>query len=253
MAGTNAALQVLQKEPFVLRRDQAYIGVMIDDLVSLGVTEPYRMFTSRAEYRLSLREDNADSRLTELGRHIGLVEDERWVRYSSKRLAIDNEVLRLKSTFVHPSLLDDKQMITVIGKPLEKEYLLSDLLRRPDVNYASLSSLKKLDGSFVSSVMLDDVVKSQVQVEIKYEGYVSRQKEEVLRQLSHESLVIPLDLDFGAINSLSIEVRHKLKTVKPQTIGQASRISGVTPAAISLIMIHVKRFQHQNMLDQSTV
>jgi tRNA uridine 5-carboxymethylaminomethyl modification enzyme len=253
MAGTNAALQVLQKEPFVLRRDQAYIGVMIDDLVSLGVTEPYRMFTSRAEYRLSLREDNADSRLTELGRHIGLVEDERWVRYSSKRLAIDNEVLRLKSTFVHPSLLDDKQMITVIGKPLEKEYLLSDLLRRPDVNYASLSSLKKLDGSFVSSVMLDDVVKSQVQVEIKYEGYVSRQKEEVLRQLSHESLVIPLDLDFGAINSLSIEVRHKLRTVKPQTIGQASRISGVTPAAISLIMIHVKRFQHQNMLDQSTV
>ncbi len=253
MAGTNAALQVLQKEPFVLRRDQAYIGVMIDDLVSLGVTEPYRMFTSRAEYRLSLREDNADSRLTELGRHIGLVEDERWVWYSSKRLAIDNEVLRLKSTFVHPSLLDDKQMITVIGKPLEKEYLLSDLLRRPDVNYASLSSLKKLDGSFVSSVMLDDVVKSQVQVEIKYEGYVSRQKEEVLRQLSHESLVIPLDLDFGAINSLSIEVRHKLKTVKPQTIGQASRISGVTPAAISLIMIHVKRFQHQNMLDQSTV
>lgn len=253
MAGTNAALQVLQKDPFVLRRDQAYIGVMIDDLVSLGVTEPYRMFTSRAEYRLSLREDNADSRLTELGRHIGLVDDERWVRYSSKRLAVDDEVLRLKSTFVHPSLLDDKQMITVIGKPLEKEYLLSDLLRRPDVNYASLSSLKKLDGSFVSNVTLDEVVKSQVQVEIKYEGYVSRQKEEVLRQLSHESQVIPLDLDFGAINSLSIEVRHKLKTFKPQTIGQASRISGVTPAAISLIMIHVKRFQHQNMLDQSTV
>jgi tRNA uridine 5-carboxymethylaminomethyl modification enzyme len=253
MAGTNAALHVLQKDPFVLRRDQAYIGVMIDDLVSLGVTEPYRMFTSRAEYRLSLREDNADSRLTELGRHIGLVDDERWVRYSSKRLAVDNEVLRLKSTFVHPSLLDDKQMITVIGKPLEKEYLLSDLLRRPDVNYASLSSLKKLDGSFVSNVTLDEVVKSQVQVEIKYEGYVSRQKEEVLRQLSHESQVIPLDLDFGAINSLSIEVRHKLKTFKPQTIGQASRISGVTPAAISLIMIHVKRFQHQNMLDQSTV
>ncbi len=245
MAGLNAALQVLQKDPLVLRRDQAYIGVMIDDLVSHGVTEPYRMFTSRAEYRLSLREDNADLRLTEIGRNVGLVDDSRWSAYSSKRLAVDGEIDRLKKTFVHPTLLDCEQVNTVFGKPLEKEYLLSDLLRRPDVSYDSMSSLKKTDGSFVSNVLLDDIVKAQVQVEIKYEGYISRQKEEVMRQIGHESQVIPGDLDFDLINSLSIEVRQKLKTYKPKTIGQASRISGITPAAISLIMIHVKRFQHQ--------
>lgn len=252
MAGLNAALQTLQKDPLVLRRDQAYIGVMLDDLVSHGVTEPYRMFTSRAEYRLSLREDNADLRLTEIGRNVGLVNDSRWAAYSSKRLAVDGEIARLKKTFVHPSSLDLKQVTAIFGKPLEKEYLLSDLLRRPDVSYSSLSALKKADGSLVSNVLLDDVVNAQVQVEIKYEGYIGRQKEEVLRQLGHESQVIPNDLDFDVINSLSVEVRQKLKIYKPQTIGQASRISGITPAAISLIMIHVKRFQHQNNLNHTS-
>lgn len=245
IAGTNAALQSQQKDPLVLRRDQAYIGVMIDDLVSHGVTEPYRMFTSRAEYRLSLREDNADLRLTQIGRSLGLVNDSRWMAFTSKRLAVDTEIARLKKTFVHPTLLDSEQVTTVFGKPLEKEYLLSDLLRRPDVTYLSMSSLTKIDGSLVSNVFLDEVVKSQVQVEIKYEGYISRQKEDVLRQLSQESQFIPDNLDFDTINSLSVEVRQKLKKYKPQTIGQASRISGITPAAISLIMIHVKRFQHQ--------
>jgi tRNA uridine 5-carboxymethylaminomethyl modification enzyme len=253
MAGLNAALQVLQKNPLVLRRDQAYIGVMIDDLVSHGVTEPYRMFTSRAEYRLSLREDNADLRLTEIGRNTGLVNDLRWSAFSAKRLAVDSEIQRLKKTFVHPALLDTEQVTAVFGKPLEKEYLLSDLLRRPDVSYTSMSALKKIDGSFVSDVLLDDVVKSQVQVEIKYEGYINRQKEEVLRQLGQESLAIPDGLDFDVINSLSVEVRQKLKTYKPQTIGQASRISGITPAAISLIMIHVKRFQHQSNLSHTSI
>jgi tRNA uridine 5-carboxymethylaminomethyl modification enzyme len=253
MAGLNAALQVLQKNPLVLRRDQAYIGVMIDDLVSHGVTEPYRMFTSRAEYRLSLREDNADLRLTEIGRNTGLVNDLRWSAFSAKRLAVDSEIQRLKKTFVHPALLDTEQVTAVFGKSLEKEYLLSDLLRRPDVTYTSMSALKKIDGSFVSDVLLDDVVKSQVQVEIKYEGYINRQKEEVLRQLGQESLAIPDDLDFDVINSLSVEVRQKLKTYKPQTIGQASRISGITPAAISLIMIHVKRFQHQSNLSHTSI
>jgi tRNA uridine 5-carboxymethylaminomethyl modification enzyme len=251
MAGLNAALQVLQKDPLVLRRDQAYIGVMIDDLVSHGVTEPYRMFTSRAEYRLSLREDNADLRLTEIGRHVGLVGDSRWFAYSSKRLAVDCEIERLKKTFVHPTLLDSEQVNTVFGKPLEKEYLLSDLLRRPDVSYKSMSSLKKTDGSLVSNVSLDDIVKAQVQVEIKYEGYINRQKEEVMRQIAHQEQAIPNDLDFDFIDSLSIEVRQKLKRYKPKTIGQASRISGITPAAISLIMIHVKRFQQQTDLSHT--
>jgi len=252
MAGLNAALKVLQKEPLILRRDQAYIGVMIDDLVSHGVTEPYRMFTSRAEYRLSLREDNADLRLTEVGRKVGLVDDFRWAEYASKRLAVDTEIDRLKKTFVHPTLLDIEHTATVFGKPLEKEYLLSDLLRRPDVTYASLSSLKKTDGSLISNILIDSAVKDQVQVEIKYEGYVKRQKEEVSRQLGHELQVIPESLNFDVINSLSVEVRQKLKTYKPQTIGQASRISGITPAAISLIMIHVKRFQHQYTIDHPT-
>lgn len=252
IAGTNAALRCLQKDPIVLRRDQAYIGVMIDDLVSHGVTEPYRMFTSRAEYRLSLREDNADLRLTELGRSVGLVDDVRWLAFTRKRLAVDTETTRLKKTFVHPSTLDTVHATTVFGKPLEKEYLLSDLLRRPSVSYNSLSSLKKIDGSFVSNVSLETTVQNQVQVEIKYEGYITRQKEEVLRQLGHESQTIPDDIDFDAINSLSVEVRQKLRTYKPQTIGQASRISGITPAAVSLIMIHVKRFQHQATLEQSS-
>jgi tRNA uridine 5-carboxymethylaminomethyl modification enzyme len=253
MAGLNAALQVQQKEPLVLRRDQAYLGVMIDDLVNRGVTEPYRMFTSRAEYRLSLREDNADARLTEIGRRVGLVDDDRWASFTSKVDAVNTETVRLKTTFVHPGLLDTEQTISVFGQPLEKEYLLSDLLRRPNVSYKTLASLKRMDGSLFSNVTLDPIIENQVQVQIKYEGYVNRQKDEVAKQIGQESLVIPLSLDFDAIDSLSVEVRHKLKMHKPQTVGQASRISGITPAAISLIMIHVKRFQHRIEHEQQAV
>lgn len=244
MAGINAALKFKQKEPFVLRRDQAYIGVMIDDLITRGVTEPYRMFTSRAEYRLSLREDNADWRLTELGWNMGVVPMERWTAFSKKRDDVNAEISRLKQTFVHPSQLDETSVQSVFGKTLEKEYLLSDLLRRPDVSYDALTSLKTKEGSWVSHAVLDPVVAEQVQTQIKYEGYIARQKEDVSRQLGHESHPIPENLDFEEITSLSFEVRQKLKLHKPQTIGQASRISGITPAAISLIMIHVKRFNH---------
>ncbi len=250
IAGLNAALLVQQKEPLVLRRDQAYIGVMIDDLVNRGVTEPYRMFTSRAEYRLSLREDNADVRLTEIGRQVGLIDDQRWASFSSKRDAVNKEISRLKSTYVHPGALDEDQTIKVFGKSLEKEYLLADLLRRPNVSYENLATLKKIDGSLVSHVVLDSVIKNQVQIQIKYEGYVNRQKDDVAKQIGQESLVIPKKLDFDSIDSLSIEVRQKLKIHKPNTVGQASRISGITPAAVSLIMIHVKRFQHNDELSQ---
>jgi len=250
IAGLNAALLVQQKEPLVLRRDQAYIGVMIDDLVNRGVTEPYRMFTSRAEYRLSLREDNADARLTEIGRQVGLIDDQRWASFSSKHDAVNKEISRLKSTYVHPGVLDEDQTIKVFGKSLEKEYLLADLLRRPNVSYENLATLKKIDGSLVSHVVLDSVIKNQVQIQIKYEGYVNRQKDDVAKQIGQESLVIPKKLDFDSIDSLSIEVRQKLKIHKPNTVGQASRISGITPAAVSLIMIHVKRFQHNDELSQ---
>jgi tRNA uridine 5-carboxymethylaminomethyl modification enzyme len=250
MAGLNAALLVQQKEPLVLRRDQAYLGVMIDDLVNRGVTEPYRMFTSRAEYRLSLREDNADARLTEIGRQVCLIDDQRWASFSSKHEAVNNEISRLKSTYVHPNVLDEDQTIKVFGKPLEKEYLLADLLRRPNVSYENLATLKKIDGSLVSQVVLDSVIENQVQIQIKYEGYVNRQKDDVAKQIGQESLVIPQKLDFDSIDSLSIEVRQKLKIHKPSTVGQASRISGITPAAVSLIMIHVKRFQHNVELSQ---
>jgi tRNA uridine 5-carboxymethylaminomethyl modification enzyme len=211
------------------------------------------MFTSRAEYRLSLREDNADARLTEIGRRVGLVDDDRWASFTSKVDAVNTETVRLKTTFVHPGLLDTEQTISVFGQPLEKEYLLSDLLRRPNVSYKTLASLKRMDGSLFSNVTLDPIIENQVQVQIKYEGYVNRQKDEVAKQIGQESLVIPLSLDFDAIDSLSVEVRHKLKMHKPQTVGQASRISGITPAAISLIMIHVKRFQHRIEHEQQAV
>ena len=244
MAGINAARFSKEKEPFVLRRDQAYVGVLIDDLVTKGVTEPYRMFTSRAEYRLSLREDNADWRLTEMGRELGIVDDKRWDIFSRKRDLVEAEVQRLKSTWVNPKMLDTLLAADTLGKNIEREYLLSDLLKRPNVTYESLMQLKYAPGHSMPTGLEPGEAADQVEVQVKYEGYINRQHDEIQRAQSHDAQQIPDNIDYGAITSLSFEVRQKFKQHRPQTIGQASRISGVTPAAISLLLIHLKRHQY---------
>jgi tRNA uridine 5-carboxymethylaminomethyl modification enzyme len=244
MAGINAAQFSKEKEPFVLRRDQAYVGVLIDDLVTKGVTEPYRMFTSRAEYRLSLREDNADWRLTEMGRELGIVDDKRWDIFSRKRDLVEAEVQRLKSTWVNPKMLDTLLAADTLGKNIEREYLLSDLLKRPNVTYESLMQLKYAPGHSMPTGLEPGEAADQVEVQVKYEGYINRQHDEIQRAQSHDAQQIPDNIDYGAITSLSFEVRQKFKQHRPQTIGQASRISGVTPAAISLLLIHLKRHQY---------
>lgn len=244
IAGINAARAARHESPFILRRDQAYMGVLIDDLITKGVTEPYRMFTSRAEYRLSLREDNADWRLTEKGREFGLVDDHRWNAFTKKRDTVEKEVVRLRSTWVNPRMLDPVVAATILGKEIEREYLLSDLLKRPNVSYQSLMSLPLLSGFALPSGLLPGDEAEQVQVQIKYEGYIARQQEEVDRHQAQDTLEIPPELDFGVVTSLSIEVRQKLNQHRPETVGQASRISGMTPAAISLLLIHLKRHQY---------
>jgi len=244
IAGINAARAARHECPFILRRDQAYMGVLIDDLITKGVTEPYRMFTSRAEYRLSLREDNADWRLTEMGREFGLVDDHRWNTFIKKRDTVEKEVARLRSTWVNPRMLDPAVAAATLGKEIEREYLLSDLLKRPNVSYQSLMSLPLLSGFALPSGLLPGDEAEQVQVQIKYEGYIARQQEEVDRHQAQDTLEIPPDLDFGVVTSLSIEVRQKLNQHRPETVGQASRISGMTPAAISLLLIHLKRHQY---------
>lgn len=246
LAGVNAALQARGQEPWMPRRDEAYLGVLVDDLVTRGVTEPYRMFTSRAEYRLSLREDNADLRLTDIGRKLGLVDDVRWDAFSRKRDAIENELQRLKSTWVNPRLLPAEQAESLLGKAIEREYSLSDLLRRPDVSYASLMAARKDDGELLAGPGLvnDDILAEQVEIQTKYAGYIARQQDEVQKHAAHEQQALPADLDYDAVTSLSFEVRQKLKAHRPETIGQAARISGVTPAAISLLLIHLKRLQY---------
>ena len=236
LAGINAALQVQGKEAWCPRRDQAYIGVLVDDLITRGVSEPYRMFTSRAEYRLMLREDNADMRLTEMGRRLGLVDDVRWEAFERKREAVEKELERLKSSWINPKLLPQADAERVLGKGIEREYALADLLRRPDVNYASLMSLPGAGAGVV-----DPVVAEQVEIQIKYDGYIARQHDEVLRREQYEATALPRDLDYRAVRGLSKEVQHKLNLHKPETIGQASRISGLTPAAISLLLVHLKR------------
>ena len=236
LAGINAALQVQGREAWCPRRDQAYIGVLVDDLITRGVSEPYRMFTSRAEYRLMLREDNADMRLTEMGRRLGLVDDVRWEAFEHKREAVARELERLKSSWINPKLLPQADAERVLGKGIEREYALTDLLRRPDVSYASLMSLP---GAGVAVV--DPVVAEQVEIQIKYDGYIARQHDEVLRREQYEATALPRDLDYRAVRGLSKEVQHKLNLHKPETIGQASRISGLTPAAISLLLVHLKR------------
>ena len=236
IAGLNAALLVQDQESWSPKRDEAYIGVLIDDLITRGTQEPYRMFTSRAEYRLLLREDNADLRLTETGRKLGLVDDQRWNAFNSKREAIEAEQQRLHSTFIRPGQCDETRLKVVLGDSLSREARLSELLKRPNVSYQDLLSLTDVKNSPV-----DDVVAEQVEIQAKYQGYISRQKEEIERHRRHETLKLPDNLDYSEVSGLSNEVRQKLQQHRPDTVGQASRISGITPAAISLLLIHLKK------------
>ncbi|WP_263770860.1 tRNA uridine-5-carboxymethylaminomethyl(34) synthesis enzyme MnmG [Propionivibrio soli] len=240
LAGANAALQTQGKASWTPRRDEAYLGVLVDDLITRGVSEPYRMFTSRAEFRLSLREDNADMRLTEQGRELGLVGDERWQAFCEKREAIAREQERLRSTWVHPTRVSAEEATRVLGKPMEREYTLYDFLRRPDVNYANLMTLRVGDAS-VDAGVADPAVIEQVEIQAKYQGYIDRQAEEVAKSLENEETELPETIDYSRISGLSAEIRQKLTRHRPQTIGQASRIQGMTPAAISILLVHLKR------------
>jgi tRNA uridine 5-carboxymethylaminomethyl modification enzyme len=240
-AGLNAALQVQGKSAWCPRRDEAYLGVLVDDLISKGVNEPYRMFTSRAEYRLQLREDNADMRLTEQGRVLGCVDDARWEKFSVKKELVSRETERLKNTWVNPNLVKHHQaqaaLDAVIGKPIEREYTLADLLKRPQADYASLTAIP-----FVAPVaMLPSDAAEQVEISIKYEGYISRQQVEIDKQSNNELTRLPTDIDYAQVRGLSIEVQQKLNKHQPETLGQAGRISGVTPASLSLVLVHLKR------------
>ena len=241
LAGINAALFSKNSEAWTPRRDQAYLGVLVDDLITQGVLEPYRMFTSRAEFRLSLREDNADMRLTEIGRRLGCVSDEQWRAFEEKREAVARELERLKSTWVSPKILSSEESERVLGKQIEREYALIDLLRRPNVTYESLMTLKNLQGEKFSAPQLHASVIEQVEIQVKYAGYIDRQAKEVERHEHYENLPLPTAMDYLAIAALSMEVRQKLNKHQPQTLGQASRIAGVTPAAISLLLVHLKK------------
>ena len=225
-----------EKEAWCPRRDEAYLGVLVDDLITRGVSEPYRMFTSRAEYRLQLREDNADLRLTEQGRELGLVDDARWDAFCEKRDAIARETERLRSTWVNPAILPAADAERVLGKAIEREYSLFDLLRRPEVAYVGLMTLPQA-GVGVS----DPLVVEQLEIQAKYQGYIDRQQEEVARLAAYEETPLPSDLDFSQVPGLSREVQQKLAQHKPETLGQASRIQGITPAAVSLLLIQLKR------------
>ncbi|MBR9728880.1 tRNA uridine-5-carboxymethylaminomethyl(34) synthesis enzyme MnmG [Shewanella intestini] len=236
LAGMNASLQVQGKEAWCPRRDQAYLGVLVDDLSTLGTKEPYRMFTSRAEYRLLLREDNADLRLTEKGRELGLVDDNRWQKYSEKKEAIELELQRLRSQWVHPSSPLLGVLNPVLNTPISREASFEDLLRRPEMDYAKLTSLEGFGPAIV-----DERAAEQVQIQVKYSGYIQRQQDEIDKAVRHESSLLPLTLDYQEVPGLSNEVIAKLNSHKPETVGQASRISGITPAAISILLVHLKR------------
>lgn len=235
IAGLNAGLQARELEPWYPRRDEAYIGVLIDDLITSGTKEPYRMFTSRAEYRLMLREDNADSRLTPIGRQLGIVDDERWAVFSAKLEAIDSENTRLNTTRISPEKVDQQRAISVLGEPLAKSSTAIELLRRPSVDYQGLMTL--LDEE---QTVADDVAE-QVMIQVKYAGYINRQQNEVNRLQRNENTTLPADLDYKNVRGLSNEVREKLQNAKPLSLGQAARISGVTPAAVSLLLVHLRR------------
>ena len=235
LAGINAARAARGEEGWCPRRDEAYLGVLVDDLVTRGVSEPYRMFTSRAEYRLQLREDNADLRLTERGRELGLVDDARWAAFCRKRDAIKGETARLRSARARPKDISPEKQLATLGAPLESEHSLHDLLRRPGVTYAAIAEWAG------TAPELDSSVTQQVEIAAKYAGYIERQSAEVGRQLGQETLAVPPDMDYASIRGLSAEVRQKLAQQRPETVGQASRIQGMTPAAISLLLVHIKR------------
>ena len=236
MAGLNAALRAQDKDPWNPRRDQAYMGVMMDDLSTLGTREPYRMFTSRAEYRLLLREDNADIRLTAIGRELGLVDDERWSKFNAKMEQVELERQRMRSTWIHPQHPSLEAVNALVNTPLTREQSLEELLRRPEVTYDALMAIEGVGPS-----VTDPAAAEQVEIQIKYAGYIERQHDEVEKQLRNENTLLPLDLDYREVNGLSNEVKAKLNDAKPQTIGQASRISGITPAAISILLVHLKK------------
>ncbi len=239
IAGLNAARQVAGEDPWWPGRGDAYIGVMIDDLVTLGTGEPYRMFTSRAEYRLQLREDNADLRLTQEGRRLGLVDDGRMRRLEAKRDAVEREKSRLAGTRVHPGGLDPQKEAAVLGRALGREASLLELLRRPEVGYRAMADLVGLE-----EPLDDEQVIRQLEIQARYEGYIERQQGEIKRLRSKENTAIPADMDYALVRGLSAEVRQKLADARPETVGQAARIPGVTPAAVSLLLVHLKRIQH---------
>jgi tRNA uridine 5-carboxymethylaminomethyl modification enzyme len=250
-AGANAALQTQGREPLSLRRDQAYLGVLADDLVTKGVTEPYRMFTSRAEFRLQLREDNADLRLTALGHELGLVDEHRWAAFQTKRERLERELQRLKTVWVRPATLPAEAAERLLGKALEHEYALADLLRRPGVGFDAVAEAARLarHPQAVSRETLraewgaaaaDEVIE-QAEIHVKYAGYIEKQQDEVERSAAHELTPLPADLDYSQVHALSFEVRQTLQRHRPATLGQASRMSGVTPAAISLLLVHLKK------------
>jgi len=235
LAGTNAGLRSLEKDAWYPRRDEAYLGVLVDDLITMGTKEPYRMFTSRAEYRLILREDNADLRLTEIGRELGLVGDERWAAFSEKKEAIELETQRLKSTWIQPNSDESKQLDDVVKTPLSREYSLMDLLKRPEIQYKHIGNLK-------GEAVKDPRVAEQVEIAAKYEGYIVRQLEEIEQMRRYENTLLPVDLDYSKVGGLSNEIIQKLTDLRPETLGTASRIQGVTPAALSQLLIYLKKY-----------
>lgn len=236
LAGANAALRALDKDQWYPRRDEAYIGVLVDDLITLGTSEPYRMFTSRAEYRLILREDNADLRLTEKGRELGLIGDERWQAFCEKREAIEQEQQRLKETWIQPNTEEANELAPKLKTPLSREYNLADLLKRPELVYSDVAHLK-------GEAVEDDQVAEQVEIQNKYAGYIDRQKDEIEQMRRQENTPLPDGFDYEQVGGLSNELKAKLKEVQPQTISQASRIQGMTPAAISLLLVYLKKHQ----------
>lgn len=242
LAGLNAALFSRESNAWIPKRSESYLGVLVDDLITKGVQEPYRMFTSRAEFRLSLREDNADLRLTEIGRKLGCVSDKQWEFFENKRESVARELERLKSIWVNPRIISEKEAERVVGKSLEREYSMADLLKRPNVFYDQLMTLKDKDGEILAGPGLEnELIKEQVQIQIKYAGYIDRQAKEVERHSHFENLSMPKNFDYLEVNGLSIEVKQKLNKQKPATLGQCSRISGITPAAISLLLVHLKK------------
>lgn len=237
LAGANAALRAMDKDAFLPTRSQAYLGVMIDDLTTKGITEPYRMFTSRAEYRLQLREDNADFRLTEIGHQLGLVGEEQWRLFNEKQTAVEAEMQRLQSTWVTPLRLPETEQLRVLGKTIEREYSLADLLKRPQVSYDLLMSLPNMQ----PEKPLTKEASEQVEILTKYQGYIEKQNDEIARLQNLEDLKLPIDLDYSTIKGLSAEVQQRLNRHKPETVGQASRMTGITPAAVSLLAVYAKR------------